>query len=151
MFELNKLHRLVKKRKRVGRGGDRGGTSGKGGKGQNARSGGGVRLGFEGGQMPLHRRLPKKGFNNAAFRPFIKIINLKQLNDACNENEMITKELLVERNIIKVKKGRPFLLKVLGNGLLEKKLTIQADAFSNSAKMSIEKVGGTTQLITKGE
>lgn len=151
MFELHELTRLVKKRKRVGRGGSRGGTSGKGGKGQNARSGGGVRLGFEGGQMPLHRRLPKRGFNNTMHQDIVKIVSLQKLDEVFNQDDVITKELLCQKNVIKVKKGKPFILKVLGNGVLAKRLTVHADAFSASAKAAIEQLGGATQLISKGE
>jgi large subunit ribosomal protein L15 len=151
MFALNQLSRLVKKRKRIGRGGSRGGTSGKGGKGQNARSGGGVRLGFEGGQMPLHRRLPKRGFNNTRHQFMVKIVNLATLDQMFAADDIVTAELLCQKNIIKVKKGKKFLLKILGDGNLEKKLIVHADAFSASAKLSIEKLGGTTHLISKGE
>src|SRR5438094_9243650 len=109
MYQLDQLTRLVKKRKRIGRGGTRGGTSGKGGKCQNARSGGGVRLGFEGGQMPLHRRLPKRGFTNARFKNSVIIVNLSTLSDSFEHDAIVTKSLLNERNIIKLKKGKEFL------------------------------------------
>ena len=149
MFQLNKLSPLVKKRKRVGRGGKLGGTSGKGHKGQKARSGGYVRIGFEGGQMPLYRRLPKRGFNNHNFKDNFVVVNLKQLDDNFDIGTLITKEVLVERGLIKAHKGKQgMLLKVLGNGVLSKKFTIQADAFSKSALKAIEDCGGEA-LVTK--
>jgi len=146
MFQLNKLNPLVKKRKRVGRGGKLGGTSGKGHKGQKARSGGYVRIGFEGGQMPLFRRLPKRGFNNHNFKDVFVIVNLKQLN-VFDAETLITKEILVEKGIIKSHKGmNGLLLKVLGNGVLSKKLSIQADAFSASALKAIKDIGGEARV-----
>lgn len=151
MLQLDKLTRLVKKRKRIGRGGDRGGTSGKGGKGQNARSGGGVRPGFEGGQMPIYRRLPKQGFNNIVFARDVKIVNLSQLESFFGAGDTVTKEILCEKKIVKVKKGKKFLLKILGDGVLSKQLTIKADLCSSSARVIIEKLGGVVELINKGE
>ncbi len=143
MFRLNNLTPLVKKRKRIGRGGSRGGTSGKGHKGQKARSGGGIRPGFEGGQMPLHRRLPKHGFTNARFKKIVEIINIKRLNEIFNEGDVVSKEILIEKGIIKGKRSkRKFVLKVLGNGLLTKKLTVSADLFSKAAAEAIENIGG---------
>ncbi len=145
---LNKLRPLVKKRKRIGRGGSRGGTSGKGHKGQNARSGGGVSPSFEGGQMPLHRRLPKRGFTNARFKKHVEIISVERLDQIFAVGDTVTKELLVQRGVLKVPKGNsPFILKVLGNGTLAKKLIIHADAFSKSAMKAIEDVGGEPHLI----
>jgi large subunit ribosomal protein L15 len=151
MFRLDKVTRLVKKRKRVGRGGSRGGTSGKGNKGQNARSGGGSSLGFEGGQMPLHRRLPKRGFTNARFKLPIKIVNLAILNNLFEQDTVITKNMLSERKIIKLKKGKEFLLKVLGDGVLNKRFKIFADCWSSSAKIAIEKAGGTIEHLSTKE
>jgi len=147
MFQLNKLNPLVKKRKRVGRGGKLGGTSGKGHKGQKARSGGYVRIGFEGGQMPLYRRLPKRGFNNHNFKDVFVIVNLKQLNDAFQANDVINKDSLVEKGLIKAHKGKQgVLLKVLGNGKLSKKFTIHADAFSKAALKAIGDCGGEARV-----
>lgn len=147
MFQLNKLSPLVKKRKRVGRGGKLGGTSGKGHKGQKARSGGYIRIGFEGGQMPLFRRLPKRGFNNVEFNDEYKIINIDQLNDAFATGATITKENLVEMGLIKFKKSNGgFLLKVLGHGGLSKKFTVHADAFSQSALKAIVDNGGEARV-----
>ncbi|MGB8367244.1 MAG: 50S ribosomal protein L15, partial [Candidatus Babeliales bacterium] len=97
MFRLENLVPLGKKRKRVGRGGSRGGTSGKGHKGQKARSGGGIAPAFEGGQMPLHRRLPKRGFTNARFKKVIEIVNLKHLDKIFNEGETVSKKILIEK------------------------------------------------------
>jgi large subunit ribosomal protein L15 len=145
MLQLNDLSRLVKKRKRVGRGGERGGTSGKGNKGQKARSGGYVRRGFEGGQMPLIRRLPKRGFSNVNFRADIKVINLNVLNNLFAEGEVVTKALLIEKGVLKGKSD--FLLKVLGSGTLAKKLIVHADAFSASDVKMISDLGGEARVI----
>jgi large subunit ribosomal protein L15 len=145
MLQLNKLASLVKKRKRVGRGGSRGGTSGKGHKGQKARSGGYVRISYEGGQMPLVRRLPKRGFSNTNFKKVFEIINLGILNDAFNDGETVSKETLVQKGIINAPKT--FLLKVLGDGTLDKKLVVHADAFSQSALKAIGDRGGQANVI----
>jgi large subunit ribosomal protein L15 len=149
-----KLHNLVssgKKRKRVGRGGERGGTSGKGGKGQTQRSGGFIRVGFEGGQTPLFRRLPKRGFNNADFAQPVVAINIGDIAPSFNDGDVITIKELLEKGLIKVKKSlhgenTRFLVKVLGNGKLGKKLEIEADAFSKSAQKLIEEFGGKARL-----
>ena len=132
-------------RKRVGRGigSGLGKTSGKGHKGQNARSGGGVRQGFEGGQLPLFRRLPKRGFTNAMFKTKYAVINLSDLNKFENDT-VITPELLKEMGLIKNKLDG---IKVLGNGTLEKKLTVKAHKFSDVAKEQIEKLGGKAEVI----
>ncbi len=147
MFRLNELAPLTKKRKRIGRGGSRGGTSGRGNKGQKARSGGKVGVGFEGGQMPLYRRLPKRGFNNVRFQELIKIVNVGDLNILADQE--ITKELLVGKGIIRIRANRPFHLKVLGNGTVDKPLTVVADSFSASARKAIEQAGGKV-VTTKG-
>ena len=148
MLNLHNLAPLVKKRKRVGRGGKLGGTSGKGHKGQKARSGGKVRLGFEGGQMPLYRRLPKRGFNNFEFQDDKQIVNIKRLDLLFDGSQVITKELLIQKNVIKgYKSKKNFILKVLGNGPLTKKLIICADAFSATALKSIEDQGGEARII----
>lgn len=139
MQMLNNLKSLVKKRKRIGRGGDRGGTSGRGHKGQKARSGPHIGVAFEGGQMPLTRRLPKHGFNNYSFEKKFEIINLGQINKF-DEGSLINRDFLVQHGVIKGRKG--YQLKVLSNGVLEKKLIIQADAFSKSAIEAITKLGG---------
>ncbi|WP_163539065.1 50S ribosomal protein L15 [Gracilibacillus sp. YIM 98692] len=144
-----KLHELKpsqarKNRNRVGRGmsSGNGKTSGRGHKGQKARSGGGVRPGFEGGQMPLFQRLPKRGFTNINRKDFA-IVNLETLNNF-DEGTEVTPELLLETGTVsKLKSG----VKVLGNGKLEKKLTVKAHKFSASAKEAIEAAGGQTEVI----
>ena len=113
MFTLNNLTNLVKKKQRVGRGGSRGGTAGKGHKGQKARSGGGIRLGFEGGQMPLFRRLPKRGFSNHQFKRDVVAVDISMLNVFDNGQE-ITRELLLETGIIKSRRSKGvYLLKFI--------------------------------------
>ena len=130
--------------KRLGRGigSGLGKTSGKGHKGQWARSGGGVRPGFEGGQTPLARRLPKRGFNNK-FRVEYDIVNVEALN-VFENGTVVTPALLKETLLVNSKNG---LIKVLGNGHLTKKLTVQADKFSASAKAAIEAAGGVAEVI----
>ena len=130
--------------KRVGRGigSGNGKTAGKGHKGQNARSGGGVRPGFEGGQMPLYRRLPKRGFNNIFAKQYVTI-NVESLERFENGTE-VTPELLKETGVIsKVLDG----VKVLGRGELSKSLTVKAVKFSESAKEKIEKAGGKAEVM----
>ena len=122
-------------------------TSGKGHKGQKARSGGSLRLGFEGGQMPLIRRLPKRGFNNAAFHKNYTIVNLGDLN-AFKEGTVINEQLLREANLIR---GHGAGLKILGGGELKHGLTIEADKVSASAREKIEKAGGTVTMRERRE
>ncbi len=131
---------------RVGRGlgSGLGKTSGKGHKGQNARSGGGVRPGFEGGQLPLIRKLPIRGFNNYNFKKQYATVNVGDL-EMFDANTVITQELLYENRVIG--KMMPYGLKVLGDGELTKPLTIQAAKFTRSAVEKIEKVGGKTEVI----
>ncbi|AEB22328.1 MULTISPECIES: 50S ribosomal protein L15 [Bacillus] len=145
-----KLHELKpsegsrKVRNRVGRGigSGNGKTAGKGHKGQNARSGGGVRPGFEGGQMPLFQRLPKRGFTNINRKEYA-IVNVDKLNGFAEGTE-VTPELLLETGVIsKLNAG----VKILGNGKLEKKLTVKANKFSASAKEAVEAAGGTAEVI----
>ena len=133
-------------RKRLGRGigSGLGKTSGKGHKGQWARSGGGVRPGFEGGQMPLIRRIPKRGFNNH-FKKVYSIVNLSVL-EGLEANSVVDMQMLNEKGLIKVVKGS-IGLKVLGNGTLSKALTVKAASFSASAKDAIEKAGGQVEQI----
>ncbi|MBR2499040.1 MAG: 50S ribosomal protein L15 [Clostridia bacterium] len=133
-------------RKRLGRGigSGLGKTSGKGHKGQWARSGGGVRPGFEGGQMPLIRRIPKRGFNNH-FKKVYSIVNLSVL-EGFEANSVVDMQALNEKGLIKVVKGS-IGLKVLGNGTLTKALTVKAAGFSASAKEAIEKAGGKAEQI----
>ena len=145
-MKLNELQNInAKTRKRVGRGAGSGlgKTSGKGHKGQNARSGGGVRPGFEGGQLPLFRRLSKRGFNNYNFRTVYATVNVGDL-ERFEEGTTVTKELLIEVGLVKKELDG---IKVLGNGELTKKLTVKADKFSSTAKAKIENVGGTTEVI----
>lgn len=134
-----------RKSKRLGRGigSGLGKTAGKGHKGQNARSGGGVRPGFEGGQMPLVRRLPKVGFTNI-FKKVYNIVNVDELN-VFDDDTVVTIDLLQEKGIIK--KVEPYGLKVLGKGELTKKLTVQAAKFSANAKEIIEKAGGKVEVV----
>jgi len=145
-----KLHELraapgsTKAPKRKGRGtaSGLGKTAGRGSNGQNSRSGGGVRLGFEGGQMPLYRRIPKRGFTNI-WREEPAIVNIGDLN-IFEEGTEVTAELLKEKGLIKKPDSG---LKVLGNGKLEKKLTVKADKFSKSAATAIEQAGGKAEVI----
>ena len=133
-------------RKRLGRGigSGLGKTSGKGHKGQWARSGGGVRVGFEGGQMPLTRRIPKRGFNNH-FKKSYTIVNLSTLA-TLEAGTVVDKDFLIENGLVKVVKDDAGL-KVLGNGELTVALTVKAAKFSASAKDAIEKAGGTVEQI----
>ncbi len=133
-------------KKRLGRGigSGLGKTSGKGHKGQWARSGGGVRPGFEGGQMPLIRRIPKRGFNNH-FRKVYSIVNLSVL-DSFEAGTIVDIALLNEKGLIKMVKDSAGL-KVLGNGAINKAITVKANKFSGSAKEAIEKAGGKAEEI----
>ena len=145
LHDLKKNEGATFSRKRVGRGAGSGlgKTSGKGHKGQNARSGGGVRPGFEGGQLPLFRRLSKRGFNNYNFRTVYATVNVGDL-ERFEEGTTVTKELLIEVGLVKKELDG---IKVLGNGELTKKLTVKADKFSSTAKAKIENVGGSTEVI----
>ncbi len=131
----------VGKRKGRGAGTGNGKTAGRGAKGQKARSGGGVRIGFEGGQMPLARRIPKRGFNNIFAKP-LEIINLSALN-AFNDGDTVTAQVLLDKGILS---KCPYGYKVLGNGKITKKLTVEASAFSQSAKDAIEAAGGKAEV-----
>ncbi|MFC5050094.1 50S ribosomal protein L15 [Rubritalea spongiae] len=128
--------------KRLGKGESSGlgKTSGKGHKGQKARSGSGVRVGFEGGQMPIHRRLPKRGFNNVRFADKVVVINTAHLQKFFEEGDTVNEESLRAKGLVK---GAFDQIKVLGNGDLSKKLTVSVDALSASAKEKIEKAGGS--------
>ncbi len=130
-----------KKRVGFGESSGHGKTSGRGGKGQTARSGGSIRLGFEGGQMPLLRRIPKRGFNNKTFGTHLSVINIEALN-AFADGAIVTPEVLVEQGILK---KLPQGVKVLGSGDLTKKLTVKAQQFSASAREKITKAGGTCE------
>ena len=133
-------HRV--KRLGCGESSGHGKTSGKGHKGQKARSGGSIRLGFEGGQMPLIRRLPKRGFNNAAFRKHYAIVNLDDLNEF-KAGATVNKQLLRESNLVR---GHFVGIKILGGGELKHGLTVEADKVSAAAREKIEKAGGTISL-----
>ncbi|PIH00414.1 50S ribosomal protein L15 [Clostridium combesii] len=144
LHELRAAEGANKAPKRVGRGtgSGLGKTSGRGQNGQNSRSGGGVRPGFEGGQMPLYRRLPKRGFKNIFAKEYAAI-NLDRLN-CFEDGTVVTPELLVEKRVVKkVKDG----VKILGNGNIEKKLTVKAAKFSKSAIEKIEAAGGKVEVI----
>ena len=145
LHELRPSEGAFKTSKRVGRGvgSGLGKTSGKGHKGQNARSGGGVRPGFEGGQLPLFRRLPKRGFSNAMFKVEYATINVSDLNKF-EDGAVITPELLKEMGMLKKQLAG---VKVLGNGTLDKKLTVKANSFSKSAIEKIENKGGKAEVI----
>ena len=134
-----------KKPKRVGRGSSSGlgTTAGKGNKGQQSRSGGKTYVGFEGGQMPLYRRIAHKGFSNYPFKKEYVCINVEQLDAKYNDGETVNKESLVARGFISSKKTA--LVKVLGNGDVKKKLTVEVDKVSESAKAKIEKAGGSVK------
>ena len=145
LYSIEQPAGAVRAPKRVGRGtsSGTGKTSGKGHKGQNARSGGGVRPGFEGGQLPLFRRLPKRGFSNARFKVEYATINLSDLN-RFEDGAVVTPELLKEMGLVKNQLDG---IKVLGNGTLEKKLTVKAHSFSASAKEKIESLGGKIEVM----
>ncbi len=146
-MEISKLVATCTKRKRVGRGGSRGGTAGRGHKGQKARSSGTVGPIFEGGQMPLHRRLPKRGFSNYHFRKEYDLVTLEQLEKHFAAGTEVTKALLYERGLIAAQDN--ILVKVLGNGTLSKKLVVCVDAWSQSAAAAIQKLGGEVRGVEK--
>ena len=146
-----KLHELIPAegsakasfRKGRGPGSGNGKTAGKGHKGQNARSGGGVRPGFEGGQLPLYRKLPKRGFNNAKFAKVYAIVNVEALN-AFEDGAVVDLDALLAKKIVrKANDG----LKVLGNGELTKNVTVKATVFSATAKEKIEAAGGKIEEV----
>ena len=136
--------RFTQKRLGRGIGSGLGKTSGKGHKGQNARSGGGVRVGFEGGQMPLVRKLPRRGFNNANFKKQYSIVNISDLNKF-DENAVVDCNTLIEKGILS--KVEEYGVKILGNGKLEKALTVKASKFSATAVEKIKKAGGTIEEV----
>ena len=144
LHELKPAEGSRSTRNRVGRGtgSGNGKTAGRGHKGQNSRSGGGVRPGFEGGQNPLFRRLPKRGFTNINRKEYA-IVNLDTLN-RFEEGTEITPALLIETGVVSSEKSG---IKILGNGTLDKKLTVKAHKFSGSAKEAIENAGGQTEVV----
>ena len=147
-----KLHELqpaagsTKDVKRIGRGhgSGQGKTAGKGHKGQKARSGGSIRPGFEGGQMPLQRRIPKRGFNNSVFAKEYAVVNVSELEKRFNSGEEVNAETLIEKGAIKkVLDG----VKILGSGELTKSLNVKAVKFSAAAQEKIEKAGGKAEVV----
>ncbi|MCI6187873.1 MAG: 50S ribosomal protein L15 [Spirochaetia bacterium] len=134
-----------KKPKRVGRGSSSGlgTTAGKGNKGQQSRSGGKTYVGFEGGQMPLYRRIARKGFSNYPFKKEYVCINVELLETKFNDGETVNKDSLIEKGFISSKSNS--MVKVLGNGEITKKLTVEVDKVSASAKEKIEKAGGSVK------
>lgn len=147
-FVLNAPKGANKKRRIVGRGSSsgRGTTSGKGNKGQNARSGGKTYIGFEGGQMPLYRRVAKKGFSNYPFKVEYTVVNLYMLEAYYADGEMVTKETLLQKGLVKKRRA---LIKVLATGDLTKKLTVAVDKVSVQARQKIEKAGGSVSSADK--
>jgi len=148
-MELHDLHPAPgakKSRKRIGRGpgSGTGKTAGKGHKGQKSRSGYSRRYGFEGGQMPLVRRIPKRGFFNI-FRVEFQVVNLKDLERLFTDGDTVTVEMLVEKGLVR---GGKRLVKVLGDGELSKKLIVQVHKFSASGRAGIEKAGGSCEVVT---
>ena len=145
LHELNALPE-AKSKKIVGRGpgSNWGKTSGKGQKGQKSRSGVSIKPWFQGGQSPLYRRIPKRGFNNARYRVEYAVINLSDLNKFFNDGDVVSPEILKERGIIKKQMAG---IKVLANGKLEKKLTVKANRFSSTAVTKILDAGGKTEVI----
>ena len=144
LHELSPAPGSTKEAKRKGRGAGTGNgkTAGKGHKGQNARSGGGVRPGFEGGQMPLYRRLPKRGFNNIFAKEYVEV-NVAELNKF-EDGAVVTADVLKESGVIsRVKDG----VAILGNGEITKKVTVQAAKFTKSAKAKIEAAGGKAEVM----
>jgi large subunit ribosomal protein L15 len=144
LHELKPAEGSTKNRKRLGRGvgSGWGKTAGRGNKGHNSRSGGGVRPGFEGGQMPIHRRLPKRGFTNI-FKKEIAIINVGDLT-RFEAGSVVDEAALVQSGLVK---GRRDGIKLLGNGAIDIALTVQINAVSRSAKEKIEAAGGTVEVI----
>ena len=145
LHELSTVDGSTHRRKVVGRGpgSGHGKTSGRGEKGQKARSGGGVSPWFEGGQTPLYKRIPRKGFSNKRFETRYAIVNVSDLN-RFKDGETVTPELLKESGLVKKELNG---IKILGNGTLEKKLTVKANVFTNSAITKIEEKGGSTEVI----
>jgi large subunit ribosomal protein L15 len=143
-----RLHNLIpnktdskKNKKRIGRGrgSGHGKTATRGHKGQKARSGGSIPIGFEGGQMPLYRTLPHRGFNNARFKTHYAVVNLDQLTKIDSSSEIIDRATLIQAGLIRKNTG---LIKILGNGTLEKPIKVKANRFSTTAKTKIQEAGG---------
>ncbi len=149
-FELHAPEGANKKRRIVGRGSSsgRGTTAGKGNKGQQSRSGGKTYVGFEGGQMPLYRRIAHRGFSNAAFKNEYDIVNLRDLEAKYSDGETVDRESLVLKGLLSKASSQ---IKVLGNGDVSKKLTVNVDKISASAKEKIEKAGGSVKASCSDE
>lgn len=148
-FELHAPVGANKKRKRVGRGSSSGlgSTAGKGNKGQQSRSGKALPyVGFEGGQMPLYRRIARRGFSNYPFKETYAVVNVSQIEAKYNDGETVNKESLIAKKLVKSKKS---LIKVLGNGDISKKVTVQVEKVSKTAKEKIEKAGGSVAEVVK--
>ena len=146
LLNLSNVKGAVHRRKRVGcgEGGGHGKTSGRGGKGQTARSGGGIRIGFEGGQMPLFRKLPRRGFNNKNFKTYYETVNIGELARLDESIKEVNRELLAAAGLVRMNSNP---LKILGEGELSRALKITADKFSASAKEKIEKAGGEAVVL----
>ncbi len=146
LHNLSNVKGAVHRRKRVGcgEGGGHGKTSGRGGKGQTARSGGGIRIGFEGGQMPLFRKLPRRGFNNKNFKTYHETVNIGELARLDESIKEVNRELLAAAGLVRMNSNP---LKILGEGELSRALKITADKFSASAKEKIEKAGGEAVVL----
>ncbi len=146
LHNLSNVKGATHRRKRVGcgEGGGHGKTSGRGGKGQTARSGGGIRIGFEGGQMPLFRKLPIRGFNNKNFRTEYETVNVGELAKLDDSVTEVDREALAVAGLVRLN-DKP--LKILGEGEITKALKIKADKFSGSAKEKIEKAGGEAIVV----
>jgi large subunit ribosomal protein L15 len=144
MLKLHNLESAGKDRKRIGRGGARGGTSGRGHKGQKARTGDhAMRRGFEGGQMPLYRRLPKRGFNNYEFAKETEIVSLEVIDNKFDNGQVVDRALLLQAGLIKKETSK---IKVLGGYTPSKKLTIVVDSVSKSVKEAVEASGGQVRV-----
>lgn len=146
LHNLSNVKGAVHRRRRVGcgEGGGHGKTSGRGGKGQTARSGGGIRIGFEGGQMPLFRKLPRRGFNNKNFKTYYETVNIGELARLDESNKEVNRELLAAAGLVRMNSNP---LKILGEGEVSRALKITADKFSSSAKAKIEKAGGEAAVL----
>ncbi len=149
LTEITKLAGSHKRRKRVGRGeaSGHGKTSGRGHKGCNARAGGGVRLLTEGGQMPLFRRLPKRGFNNANFRTECEVVNLSDLEACFESGATVNRQRLIEAGLVRPNRdSKP--VKILGGGSITKRLIVEANRFSKSAAEKIAQAGGQAKQVS---
>lgn len=146
LHKLSNVKGAVHRRKRVGcgEGNGHGKTCGRGGKGQTARSGGGIRIGFEGGQMPLFRKLPRRGFNNKNFKTSYETVNVGELDRLDDGVKEVTREVLVAAGLARLNE-KP--LKILGDGELSKAFKISAAKFTGSAKAKIEKAGGEAVVV----